>query len=94
MTVPIRWPDRDWGVLGVYDREVRSWTEDEVDFVQSVANTVGLAIARQIAEQHGVVKRHRGAHDNRVSHHLHRVRLGAGGPVDQVQHASHGAGWS
>lgn len=50
INAPLGWAGRPWGVLGVYDREVRSWTDDEVDFVQSVANTLGLAIRRQAVE--------------------------------------------
>ena len=50
ITAPIGWGDHYWGVLGAYDVAVRSWTDDEVHFVQSIANTVGLAISRQVVE--------------------------------------------
>lgn len=38
------------GVLLVYDRVVRTWTDDEVRFVQDVATTMGLAIQRSRIE--------------------------------------------
>ncbi|MFN8018797.1 MAG: SpoIIE family protein phosphatase [Acidimicrobiales bacterium] len=46
IAAPIGWGQRAVGVLAVYDRVLRRWTDDEVHFVQSVANTVGLAIQR------------------------------------------------
>ena len=48
---PISWEEQPWGVLVVYDRERRSWTDDEVHFVQSVANTMGLAVQRSLVER-------------------------------------------
>lgn len=46
VTAPVGWGQRPWGVLAAYSEVVRRWSDDEVDFVQSVANTIGLAIAR------------------------------------------------
>lgn len=39
-----------WGVLVAYSPVPRHWTEDEVQFVQNLATTVGLAAARQRSE--------------------------------------------
>ncbi len=50
VTAPVGWGERPWGVLAVYSAEPRSWEDDDVNFVQSVANTVGLAIARERVE--------------------------------------------
>jgi PAS domain S-box-containing protein len=50
VAAPIGWGERPWGVLSAYHQEIREWTDDEVHFVQSVANTVGLAIQRQRIE--------------------------------------------
>ncbi|MDR5990958.1 GAF domain-containing protein, partial [Escherichia coli] len=43
--------DGFWGVLVVYDASLRRWTDDEVHFVQSIANTMGLAIQRSGIER-------------------------------------------
>jgi PAS domain S-box-containing protein len=51
VAAPISWEDRPWGVLVAYDREPREWTGDEVHLVQSVANTMGLAIQRSLVER-------------------------------------------
>ena len=51
IAAPIGWGEQPWGVLGVWDRSIRGWTEDEVNFVQSVASTVGLAVQRATIEQ-------------------------------------------
>jgi PAS domain S-box-containing protein len=51
IAAPIGWDERPIGVLLVYDRSERSWTEDEVHFVQAVANTMGLAIQRSRVER-------------------------------------------
>lgn len=50
VAAPIRWGERLWGVLVTYCREPRVWTDDEVQFVQSVANTIGLVVQRAKAE--------------------------------------------
>ncbi len=36
-----------WGVLGVHDTEARSFTDEDIDFVQSVANILAEAIERK-----------------------------------------------
>ena len=51
LAAPIAWDERPWGVLVAYDREQRAWTDDEVHFVQSIANTLGLAIQRSAVER-------------------------------------------
>ncbi|MGH2928082.1 MAG: ATP-binding protein, partial [Solirubrobacteraceae bacterium] len=40
-----------WGVLGAHTRSRRTFTEEDVNFLQTVANTLGLAIERNDAEQ-------------------------------------------
>jgi two-component sensor histidine kinase len=35
-----------WGVMGAYSRQVRSYTEDQVAFIQGVANLAGLVLDR------------------------------------------------
>lgn len=51
VAAPIRWGRDPWGVLVVYDRSLRAWTPDEVHLVESVANTMGLAIQRAVVER-------------------------------------------
>ncbi|CAN5648973.1 hypothetical protein BH10ACT1_BH10ACT1_07600 [soil metagenome] len=68
ITAPVGWGERPWGVLVVYSDIVRTWTDDDVHFVQSMANTVGLAIARNRAE-----------HELRDSSARLELSLGAGG---------------
>jgi PAS domain S-box-containing protein len=51
IAAPITWDEHPWGVLVVYDRELRRWSDDEVHLVQSVANTMGLAIQRAAVER-------------------------------------------
>ncbi|MGN6694463.1 MAG: SpoIIE family protein phosphatase [Aquihabitans sp.] len=51
LAAPISWQDVPWGVLVVYGRAPRAWTDDEVHFVQSIANTMGLAIQRASVER-------------------------------------------
>ncbi|MCU1496225.1 MAG: putative sensor protein [Acidimicrobiales bacterium] len=68
ITAPIGWGEDPWGVLLVYSEPVRAWTDDDVHFVQSMANTVGLAVARQRLE-----------HELRDSSARLELSLGAGG---------------
>ncbi|MCB0971659.1 MAG: SpoIIE family protein phosphatase [Acidimicrobiales bacterium] len=51
VAAPIGWDDESFGVLAVYDVEARTWTDDEVHFVQAIANTMGLAVQRATIEQ-------------------------------------------
>ncbi|HWJ97001.1 MAG TPA: GAF domain-containing protein, partial [Acidimicrobiales bacterium] len=51
LAAPISWGEVPWGVLVVSSAEVRAWSDDEVHFVQSVANTMGLAIQRSAVER-------------------------------------------
>ncbi|MFC4542205.1 ATP-binding protein [Halosolutus amylolyticus] len=39
--------DEPWGILGVHDTDSRSFTDEDVTFVQSVANVLAEAIERQ-----------------------------------------------
>jgi len=50
IAAPISWGERLWGVLVTYCREERTWSDDEVQFVQSVANTAGLVVQRAKVE--------------------------------------------
>lgn len=51
LAAPISWDEVPWGVFVVYGTEIRAWTDDEVHFVQSIANTMGLAIQRSGVER-------------------------------------------
>ena len=44
VNAPVGWGGRPWGVLGVYDVQSRVWSPDEVAFVESVANSLGLLL--------------------------------------------------
>ena len=44
MTVPIQGPDRAYGVLGVHSTHRRRFTEEDGDFLRSVANILGSAL--------------------------------------------------
>lgn len=50
MCVVIRGRTRPWGILAVNSTRVRSFTPDEVDYLQSVANMLALALERQELE--------------------------------------------
>ncbi|MCU1452710.1 MAG: Stage sporulation protein [Acidimicrobiales bacterium] len=50
VTAMIGWEDQPWGVLGANCEAVRNWTSDEVRFLQSIGNVIGLAIQRQRIE--------------------------------------------
>jgi len=50
ITAPVGWGGKPWAVLGVYDHEVHGWTDDDVHFVLTMANTLGLAVSRQRVE--------------------------------------------
>jgi anti-anti-sigma factor len=43
--------DGPWGVLGVYHRTARRFTEDEIDFLLGVASLVSLAVERERTEE-------------------------------------------
>jgi PAS domain S-box-containing protein len=43
--------DDPWGILGTHDTETQSYTEDDVEFVQSVANILSTAIDRERYER-------------------------------------------
>lgn len=51
IAAPIAWEGHAFGTLAAYARELREWTPDEAHFVQSVANTVGLAVQRLAVER-------------------------------------------
>ncbi|MCC7424377.1 MAG: PAS domain S-box protein, partial [Planctomycetaceae bacterium] len=51
MSVVIATPDGSYGALGAHSRHRRIFTQDEVDFLQGVANVLGSAIQRQRSEE-------------------------------------------
>ncbi|MDQ6696148.1 MAG: SpoIIE family protein phosphatase, partial [Actinomycetota bacterium] len=50
VTAMIGWADRPWGVLGAHSCQVRSYSNDDAHFVESVGNVLGLAIQRAVVE--------------------------------------------
>lgn len=46
--------DTPYGILGAYTKRKRNFTEDDVHFVQSIANVISLAMERQHAEQSAI----------------------------------------
>ncbi len=50
VSVAIRGPDRPFGVLGAHSAERRSFSTDDVNFMQSVAHVLGAAVERKRAE--------------------------------------------
>jgi len=50
MSVAIRGRDEPYGVLGIHTKAYRLFTEDDVNFLSSVANTLGEAIGRKNVE--------------------------------------------
>jgi PAS domain S-box-containing protein len=50
MSVVISTRERSYGALGVHTRRRRTFTKDEVNFLQAVANVLGSAIERKRAE--------------------------------------------
>ncbi|MBW7896877.1 MAG: PAS domain S-box protein [Opitutaceae bacterium] len=51
LSVPIEREGKVWGVLAVHDRSVRHFDAGEIAFLQSVANLLGVAVARFAAVQ-------------------------------------------
>ncbi|MBX3000672.1 MAG: PAS domain S-box protein [Caldilineaceae bacterium] len=51
VTVVIRGPRQTYGVLGVHSTQARSFTEDDIYFLQAVANVLAQAIERHKAQQ-------------------------------------------
>ncbi len=51
MSVPINGPRGTWGVLSTHSCEHRPFNPDEVSFGQAVANVLGTAIQRRLAEE-------------------------------------------
>lgn len=50
LTVVIGGPQRPYGVLGVHSRITRQFADDDVNFLQTVANVLAAAIQRQASE--------------------------------------------
>ncbi|MGM0576473.1 MAG: PAS domain S-box protein [Myxococcota bacterium] len=51
LAVPVRGVSGSWGVLCAYARDGRRFTEDDVHFLQSVANVLGSAVARRTTQR-------------------------------------------
>jgi PAS domain S-box-containing protein len=51
MSVVIATPEGPYGALGAHSRRARTFTPDEVDFLQAVANVLGSAIQRKRSEE-------------------------------------------
>jgi signal transduction histidine kinase len=51
MTVLIRTRQDPWGVLGVHSAEPRSFTADDVNFLQAIANVVAAVLERERIEE-------------------------------------------
>lgn len=51
ITVVINTPRGPYGVMGVHTREKRSFSRDETNFLQAVANVLGEGVRRQRAEE-------------------------------------------
>lgn len=51
MSVIIPTSSGPWGVMGAHTRQRRSFTRDEVNFLQAIANLLGLMIERRRAEE-------------------------------------------
>lgn len=50
------WGTDPWGVLGVHSRSPRTFTAEDLGFLQSVANTLGLAIERGNAQREASIQ--------------------------------------
>ena len=69
MTVIIHSIDRPFGVLGAHTREWRTFSGDDVNFLQAVANVLGAAIERNRVER--ALHEIRDAERHRIARDLH-----------------------
>jgi len=92
ISVPVRWNDHDWGVLGVYSESVRTWSDDEVNFVRSAANVIGLAVQRARIDDRLTVAETRLDLSLRAGDHGRWTWLGSEARIemDEVALAMHG----
>ncbi|MBA2529359.1 MAG: SpoIIE family protein phosphatase [Euzebyales bacterium] len=51
LTVVVQAKSRQFGVLGAYSTTSREFSDDDVNFVQSIANVVGAAVERRLADR-------------------------------------------
>lgn len=63
--------ERPFGVLGVHATHQRTYTEDDISFLQAVANVLATAVERERAEQ--VMMEIREAEQRRIARDLHDV---------------------
>ena len=78
MSVEIHGQDIPFGVLSAYSREHEAFSEDDVDFLQAVANVLATAIEREKAEERVEeerVEEGREAERSRMSRDLHDEAL-------------------
>ncbi len=73
VSVPIRGRDGPFGVLGAHATSRRSFTEDDVNFLQAVANVLGTAAEREKAEEE--MREVREAERRRMARDLHDEAL-------------------
>jgi signal transduction histidine kinase len=69
MTVIIHSHDRPFGVLGAHTRERRTFSGDDVNFLQAVANVLATAVERKRAEK--ALHEIRDAERHRIARDLH-----------------------
>lgn len=50
LVAPVGWGREPVGVLGAWTREPREWSDDDLHFIQSMANTLGFVLFRAAAE--------------------------------------------
>jgi PAS domain S-box-containing protein len=51
LSVPIPKPPGSYGVLGAYSSQKRIFTQDDIHFIQSIANILSATVERQLTEQ-------------------------------------------
>jgi GAF domain-containing protein len=73
MTVVIAGRERPFGVLGAHTQSLRTFSEDDVNFLQAVANVLAMAIERKETEER--LEEVREAVRSRIARDLHDQAL-------------------
>jgi PAS domain S-box-containing protein len=73
MTVVIAGRERPFGVLGAHTQSLRTFSEDDVNFLQAVANVLAMAIERKETEER--LEEVREAERSRIARDLHDEAL-------------------
>jgi PAS domain S-box-containing protein len=73
VTVVIAGRERPYGVLGAHTQSLRAFSEDDVNFLQAVANVLAMAIERKETEE--TLEEVREAERNRIARDLHDEAL-------------------